>query len=101
MLNICYHEVHLLEDMLISVYGLGVGKVSCTKGPGGGEARFESQFKGWDNLKSFRRAGQVCTPSLRNYLGVTVFRGFVLMFLYVLSICYHEVHLLEDMVISV
>ena len=34
-----------LEDMLISVEGLGVGEVSYTKG---GEARFESQSKEWE-----------------------------------------------------
>ena len=43
-----------------------------------GKARFESQSKGWDNLKNFRHAGKGCTPYLCDYLGVTVHRGFVL-----------------------
>ena len=45
-----------------------------------GEASFESQSKEWDNLKSFKHAVQGCIPSLCDYLGVTVYRGFVLVF---------------------
>jgi hypothetical protein len=43
-----------------------------------GEARFDSHSKGWDNLKNFRHVVQGCTPSLCDCLGVTVYRGLVL-----------------------